>query len=148
MTQEKRKSIEDVFYVCLLLVGTTTAIESLFTYGPNELHADHFNSSYVPMFMEAYDPILAKMDSGVRKRALRACEHSFQCIFDIAVTGREDIGEDTNDFQKWLLKMKRNLHDEGNWFEYCVITPKICKCAPASFIAFVGKTLTFTLMRP
>lgn len=109
-SEVKTKSIEDVVFP---LVGTTTAIESLFTYGSSEHHPDYFDSSYVPTFMEAYDPILAKMNTDARKRALQTCEHSFQCIFDIAVTGRVDIGEDTNDFQKWLLKMTRNLHDEG-----------------------------------
>ncbi|XP_015778648.1 PREDICTED: E-selectin-like isoform X2 [Acropora digitifera] len=63
--------------------------------------------------MEAYNPVLSKMKAGLRKRALRICEQSFQCVFDIAVTGRVDIGKDTMEFQKWLLEMKRNLQDEG-----------------------------------
>ena len=63
--------------------------------------------------MEGYDPILAKMNSGLRKRALTTCERSFQCIFDIAVTRRVDIGQDTKDFQQWFLQMSRDLHDEG-----------------------------------
>lgn len=63
--------------------------------------------------MEGYDPIIAKMSNGVRKRALMTCEQSFQCIFDIAVTGRLDVGRATKQFQEWLLGMKRDLHDEG-----------------------------------
>lgn len=65
------------------------------------------------MFMEGYDPVIAKMNASVREMALITCEQSFQCIFDIAVTGRVDIGQATEDFQKWLLQMKRDLHDEG-----------------------------------
>ena len=63
--------------------------------------------------MEGYDPIIAKMNKEVRKRALVTCEQSFQCIFDIAVTGRLDVGKATKEFQEWLLGMKRDLHDEG-----------------------------------
>ncbi|XP_015779954.1 PREDICTED: membrane cofactor protein-like [Acropora digitifera] len=63
--------------------------------------------------MEAYNPVLSKMKADLRKRALRICEQSFQCVFDIAVTGRVDIGKDTMEFQKWLVEMKRNLQDEG-----------------------------------
>ncbi|XP_074615471.1 protein mesh-like [Acropora palmata] len=92
---------------------TVTRNESLFTYGPGRNHADYFISGYIPTFMEAYNPVLNKMKAGLRKRALKICEQSFQCVFDIAVTGRVDIGKDTMEFQKWLLKMKRNLQDEG-----------------------------------
>lgn len=63
--------------------------------------------------MEGYDPIIAKMNNGVRKTALATCDQSFQCIFDIAVTGRLDVGIATKEFQEWLLGMKRDLHDEG-----------------------------------
>lgn len=63
--------------------------------------------------MEGYDPIITKMDKGARKKALMTCEQSFQCIFDIAVTGRLDVGKATKEFQEWLLGIKRNLHDEG-----------------------------------
>ena len=63
--------------------------------------------------MERYDPMIAKVHEGVRKRALKTCEQSFQCIFDIAVTGRIDVGNATKEFQEWLLGMKRDLHDEG-----------------------------------
>ena len=94
-------------------LGTVTRSESLFTYGPGRNHADYFISDYIPTFMEAYDPVLNKMEAGLRKRALRICEQSFQCVFDIAVTGRVDIGKDTMEFQKWLLEMKRNLQGAG-----------------------------------
>ena len=93
--------------------GTVSRNESLFTYGPKENYGDYFVSGYVPTFMEAYNPVLDKMKDGLRKRALTICERSLQCIFDTAVTGRMDIGKDTMEFQKWLLEMKRNLHDEG-----------------------------------
>lgn len=63
--------------------------------------------------MEGYDPIIAKINNGVRKRALATCDQSFQCIFDFAVTGRLDVGKATKEFQEWLLGMKRDLHDEG-----------------------------------
>ena len=63
--------------------------------------------------MEGFDPIIAKLKDGIRKRALVTCEQSFQCVFDIAVTGREDIGQATKEFQEWLHNMKRDLHDEG-----------------------------------
>ncbi|KAL9985293.1 hypothetical protein ACROYT_G007678 [Oculina patagonica] len=91
----------------------TDESDSLFTYSPGENHRDYFDTSYLPTFMEGYDPIIAKMDKEARKRALMTCEHSFQCIFDIAVTGRLDVGKATKDFQEWLLGIKRNLHDEG-----------------------------------
>lgn len=87
--------------------------DSLFTYGPGEKHADYFDTSYVPAFMEGYHPIITKMDHDVRKRALLTCDQSFQCVFDIAVTGRVDIGQATKEFQEWLLDVKRDLHDEG-----------------------------------
>lgn len=103
--------IKDVFRFSN--VGTVTRNESLFTYDPGRNHADYFISGYIPTFMEAYNPVLSKMKAGLRKRALRICEQSFQCVFDIAVTGRVDIGKDTMEFQKWLLEMKRNLQDEG-----------------------------------
>lgn len=54
--------------------------------------------------MEGYDPIIAKMNNS---------NESFQCIFDIVVTGRLDVGIATKEFQEWLLGMKRDLHDEG-----------------------------------
>ena len=63
--------------------------------------------------MEGYDPIISKMNNGVKKRALMTCEHSVQCIFDIAVTGRLGVGKATKEFQEWLTGMKRELHDEG-----------------------------------
>ncbi|KAJ7394079.1 hypothetical protein OS493_003754 [Desmophyllum pertusum] len=91
----------------------TKESDSLFTYGPGENHEDYFDTSYVPTFMEGYDPIIAKMSSDARKRALVTCEQSFQCIFDIAVTGRLDVGKATKEFQEWLMGIKRNLHDEG-----------------------------------
>ncbi|XP_068710936.1 protein mesh-like [Montipora foliosa] len=92
---------------------TVSRNEFLFTYGPEENYGDYFVSGYVPTFMEAYHPVLNKMKDGLRKRALTICERSLQCVFDIAVTGRMDIGKDTMEFQKWLVEMKRNLHDEG-----------------------------------
>ena len=108
--------LKDVFRFSNL--GTVTRNESLFTYGPGRNHADYFISGYIPIFMEAYNPVLEKMKAGLRKRALRICEQSFQCVFDIAITGRVDIGKDTMEFQKWLLEMKRNLQDEG-WILHC-----------------------------
>ena len=66
----------------------------LFTYGPGRNHTDHLISGYIPIFMEAYNPVLKKMKAGLRKRALRICEQSFQCVFDIAVTGRVDKSYD------------------------------------------------------
>ena len=63
--------------------------------------------------MEGYNPIITKMNKGVRKRALMTCEQSFQCIFDIAVTGRIDVGRATKEFHEWLTGMKRSFHDEG-----------------------------------
>jgi len=91
----------------------TKKSDSLFTYNQGKMHEDYFDTSYVPTFMESYDPIIAKMNNGERKRALMTCEQSFQCIFDIAVTGRLDVGKATKEFQEWLLGVKRDLHDEG-----------------------------------
>ncbi|PFX16980.1 Sushi domain-containing protein 2 [Stylophora pistillata] len=91
----------------------TNENNSLFIYGPEEAHMDFFDPSYIPTFMEGYDPITSKMNSGMKKRALNTCEHSFQCIFDIAITGRFGIGQATKEFQEWLTGMTRDLHDEG-----------------------------------
>lgn len=91
----------------------TKEIDSLFMYGPEEAHRDFFDPSYIPTFMEGYHPITSKMKSGMKKRALKTCDHSFQCIFDIAITGRFGIGQATREFQEWLMGMKRDLHDEG-----------------------------------
>lgn len=96
-----------------LLTGATDESSSLFTYGPGDTHRDYFDNSYVPTFMEGYDPVIAKMEEGARKTALMTCEQSFQCIFDIAVSGRSDVGKATKEFQEWLLGMKRNLHGKG-----------------------------------
>ena len=95
------------------LTGATDESSSLFTYGPGDTHRDYFDNSYVPTFMEGYDPVIAKMEEGARKTALMTCEQSFQCIFDIAVTGRSDVGKATKEFQEWLLGMKRILHGKG-----------------------------------
>ena len=101
------------FFPSIVHLGVTKEIDSLFMYGPEEAHRDFFNPSYIPTFMEGYYPITSKMKSGMKKRALKTCDHSFQCIFDIAITGRFGIGQATKEFQEWLMGMKRDLHDEG-----------------------------------
>ena len=101
------------FFPSIVHLGVTKEIDSLFMYGPEEAHRDFLDPSYIPTFMEGYYPITSKMKSGMKKRALKTCDHSFQCIFDIAITGRFGIGQATKEFQEWLMGMKRDLHDEG-----------------------------------
>ena len=79
-----------VLHVSLYIAGIIdTPVESLFTYQPGESWATHYDPYFVPTYLTQFsDPDLAT-------RANELCGNDPFCLFDIAATGRVDIGLST-----------------------------------------------------
>ena len=76
-----------IFYLlCIGIVNNSS--ESLFTYHNEQFEAFH-DPIFVPMF------ILNFADPQLEEKAERLCGRSFTCMFDVAATGRLDIGLST-----------------------------------------------------
>ena len=74
---------------------------------------DYSDKTYVPTFMDNYNLILAEMNETLLKRAHETCDQSPQCMFDIGLTGRLDIGKATKEFQEWLFGTRTSPRYEG-----------------------------------
>ena len=79
-----------VLHVSLYTAGIIdTPVESLFTYQPGESWATYYNPYFVPIYLTQFsDPDLAA-------QANELCGTDPFCLFDIAATGRVDIGLST-----------------------------------------------------
>ena len=74
----------------MLFPGIVDSEESsLFSYRTNENWMDFFE----PQFPAMFEPSFA--DSEAESRALSICNGDEFCLFDIAATGREDVGMST-----------------------------------------------------
>lgn len=82
----------DLHYLNLaLLTGIVDASRSLFTYTPGESWATYYDRNFLP----SYDPVF--LNSTLRSRAMHACDNDQFCLYDIAATGRMEIGLSTLD---------------------------------------------------
>ena len=83
------------FYLVLctnFLVSTgiiDTPQDSLFTYQPGENWRTYYDPFYTPIFAPVFS------DPDLLQQATNICGDNFFCLFDIAATGRTDIGLST-----------------------------------------------------
>ena len=79
-----------VFFFIIFHVGIIDdPAESLFSYGPGE----EWRTFYDPDFVPFYEPVFA--DSNMQMQAIEACGGDSFCLFDIAATGRMEVGLST-----------------------------------------------------
>ena len=62
-------------------------LESLFTYQPGET----WTTFYDPYFVPIYRPVFS--DNTLEQQATAVCGTDLECLFDMAATGRMDIGQ-------------------------------------------------------
>ena len=74
----------------VLLIGATSADESLFIYEEGMDHSSYFDAGYVPIFLDEDDLVFDNVTLG--KHARDACGDNKQCLFDIFTTGKVSIG--------------------------------------------------------
>jgi len=60
--------------------------ESLFTYRANET----FNSFFDPGFMPIFEPVFSSPE--LQQQAMAICNNDQLCLFDVAATGRLEVG--------------------------------------------------------
>lgn len=70
---------------------TTTVNESIFTYREGESWQEFYDEGLT--FVPTYDPVFVSPDA--EEAALSLCRGDQMCLFDVAVTGRTDIGLST-----------------------------------------------------
>ena len=75
----------------LLFAGIIDQEESLFTYQLRE----SWYTFYFPFFMPSFMPVFA--NESLEAEAREACNNDTFCLYDIATTGRMDIGLSTLD---------------------------------------------------
>ena len=76
--------------IFVLLVGATSADDSLFIYEEGMNHSSYFDAGYVPIFLDKDDLVFDDVTLG--KQARDACGDNKQCLFDIFTTGKVSIG--------------------------------------------------------
>ena len=84
--------------------------ESLFTYSSGE----DWSTFYSPNFVPAYEPVFN--DQALQTSAEEVCGGNLQCLFDVASTGRLDIG--------------RATQQSGDEIENAMQLSELCKCTP------------------
>ncbi|KAK2180866.1 hypothetical protein NP493_421g00002 [Ridgeia piscesae] len=67
-------------------------LDSLFHYAPGENYSTYAKSEFTPRFLE---DVLANMTSSQREMAQNTCGDNKECLFDFAITGKEDVAEAT-----------------------------------------------------
>lgn len=68
--------------------GRTEKIDSLFYYSPGESYSTYANTEFQPLFLE---DVLANMTEAQRTKAQETCGENKECLFDLAITGRNHI---------------------------------------------------------
>ncbi|KAI0210407.1 Mucin-like protein [Lamellibrachia satsuma] len=68
------------------------AVDSLFFYAPGETHATYAHTEFQPLFLE---DVLANMTAAQRTKAEQTCGNNKECLFDFAVTGKEEAAAAT-----------------------------------------------------
>ena len=78
------------FCTLIIIIGIVDdPSKSLFSYGPSE----DFYSYYDPTFSPVFNPVFS--NSSLEEEANVLCQGDISCLFDIAVTGRVEIGIST-----------------------------------------------------
>ena len=75
----------------IALTGIVNENDSLFTYSFGE----NWNTYYDRNFIPSYGPVF--LNPSLETEAIKACNNDTFCLYDIAVTGRMDIGLSTLD---------------------------------------------------
>ncbi|KAK2173006.1 hypothetical protein NP493_911g00016 [Ridgeia piscesae] len=69
-------------------------IDSLFYYAPGERYATFARTAFTPRFLE---DVLANMTISQRKMAHEKCGNNKDCLYDYAITGKEEVAKATLD---------------------------------------------------
>ncbi|KAI0237078.1 Mucin-like protein [Lamellibrachia satsuma] len=67
-------------------------IDSLFYYAPGESYSTYAHTEFQPLFLE---DVLANMTTAQRTKAEQTCGDNKECLFDFAVTGKEEAAAAT-----------------------------------------------------
>ena len=67
-------------------------LDSLFTYRPGETWATFYDPNFTPIFRPVFS------SSALEAQANATCGNDIQCLFDVAATGRLEIGEVSMEF--------------------------------------------------
>jgi len=78
-------SVNVTNFNCLGIIDSP--VDSLFTYKPGET----WSTFYEPYFVPIYQPVFS--DSTLQQQATEVCGSDLECFFDMAATGRQDIGQ-------------------------------------------------------
>ena len=93
----------------ILYIGATTAAESLFTYPVGKSHASYMNLRYAPIFIDQQNIVFPDKQKENEARAI--CGSNKQCLFDIHLTGKMDIGRASsrvsNEFEAVVKETKK-----------------------------------------
>ena len=89
--------------------------QSLFTYHREQSWFDFYHPDFVP----AFEPVFS--DPKLEGEAMLACKNDTFCLYDIAATGRMDIGLSTLDGSKEFEEMQRLSYPGGVNIMYHVL---------------------------
>lgn len=91
------------------LKWATTAADSLFTYAAGKSHASYMNLGYVPIFLDQQNIVFP--DKRKENEARAICGSDKQCLFDIHLTEKLDIGRASkmvsNEFEADVKETKK-----------------------------------------
>ncbi|XP_028415602.1 sushi domain-containing protein 2-like isoform X2 [Dendronephthya gigantea] len=75
---------------------------TLFKYHPGKSYNSFSNKNFIPAFLDETGSLFSNLT--LEQEARRICEGNEECLFDIAITGKKDIGEAT---LQSLIKIKK-----------------------------------------
>ena len=82
-------SLKILYYMLLFIVGFINQEQSLFTYKQNFNWETYYDPNFEPLFEPDF------LNATLEQQATEACGDDVFCLFDIATTGRMDIGLST-----------------------------------------------------
>ena len=95
------------FWFNVHFLGIVSKNDTLFTYRGGKDYDDYVDPGFTPVFLEDVESIFS--NSNLQKEIKRICGDNIQCTFDIAVSGKTNIGQVTLNSINNLKERKRNL---------------------------------------
>lgn len=95
-----------MFLLCVGIIDN--AEDSLFNYRPG----DSWSTFHSPFFTPTYQPTF--QNTNLEGQANEICRDDPSCLFDIATTGRVDIGQSTLDASQ-MFELILNLSAPSKW---------------------------------
>ena len=95
------------FWFNVHFLGIVSKNDTLFTYRGGKDYDDYVDPGFTPVFLEDAESIF--LSSTLQKETKKICGDNKQCMFDIAVSGKTNIGQVTLNSINNLKERKRNL---------------------------------------